>query len=107
MDFYHVHYLCTNRYVLIKDTPESKQETNGKFKFDYLGLAIFAVTMVALNVVINFGADLGWTSPLNLGLAVVTIVGLIAFIKVEKSKDVVLIDFSVFKNKPYTGATVF
>lgn len=91
---------------LLKDTPESKQVQSGKFKFDYLGLAIFAVTMVALNVVINFGADLGWTSPLILGLAVLTIVGLIVFIKVEKSKDVVLIDFAVFKNKPYTGATV-
>ena len=31
---------------------------------------------------------------------------MIVFIKVEKSKDIVLIDFSVFKNKPYTGATV-
>ena len=27
------------------------------------------------------------------------------FIKVEKSKEIVLIDFSVFKNKPYSGAT--
>ncbi|MBR2565192.1 MAG: MFS transporter [Paenibacillus sp.] len=91
---------------LLKDTPESKQESTGKFTFDYLGLAIFAVTMVALNVVINFGSDLGWTSPIILGLSVLTIVGLIVFIKVEKSKKVVLIDFAVFKNKPYTGATI-
>lgn len=91
---------------LLKDTPESKQESTGKFKFDYLGLAIFAVTMVALNVVINFGADLGWTSPIILGLSALTIIGLIVFIKVEKSKKVVLIDFAVFKNKPYTGATI-
>ena len=30
---------------------------------------------------------------------------MIVFIKVEKSKEIVLIDFSVFKNKPYSGAT--
>ena len=30
---------------------------------------------------------------------VVTIIGLIVFIKVEKGKEIVLIDFAVFKNK--------
>ena len=91
---------------LLKDTPESKQESTGAFKFDYTGLVIFIITMIALNVFINFGSDLGWTSPLTIGLLVVTIIGLIVFIKVEKSKKIVLIDFAVFKNKPYTGATV-
>lgn len=90
---------------LIKDTPESKGESTGTFKFDYTGLIIFIITMLALNVFITFGADLGWTSLLTIGLAVVTIIGAIVFFKVEKSKDIVLIDFSLFKNKPYSGAT--
>lgn len=90
---------------LIKDTPESKAEGTGKFKFDYSGLAIFAVTMIALNVFITFGADLGWTSAITILLAVVTIVGAIVFYKVEKRKAIALIDFSLFKNKPYAGAT--
>src|SRR3954470_13451683 len=80
---------------LLKDTPESKQKSTGAFKFDYTGLIIFIITMLALNVFINYGADLGWTSPLTIGLLVVTIIGLIVFIKVEKSKDIVLIDFAV------------
>jgi MFS transporter, DHA2 family, multidrug resistance protein len=91
---------------LLKDTPESKQRSTGAFKFDYAGLVIFVITMLALNVFITYGADLGWTSPLTIGLLVVTIIGLIVFIKVEKSKKIVLIDFAVFKNKPYTGATI-
>ncbi|MEK4387689.1 MFS transporter [Solibacillus sp. FSL W7-1464] len=91
---------------LLKDTPESKQESSGKFRFDYLGLAIFAVTMVALNIFITYGADFGWTSAKSLILAAVAVVGLIVFIKVEQSKEVVLIDFAVFKNKAYTGATI-
>ncbi|MFB5281050.1 MFS transporter [Peribacillus sp. Hz7] len=90
---------------LIKDTPESKGESTGAFKFDYTGLVIFIITMLALNVFITFGADLGWTSLLTIGLAIVTIIGAIVFFKVEKSKDIVLIDFSLFKNKPYSGAT--
>src|SRR5699024_5812338 len=47
---------------LIKDTPESKAETTGSFKFDFGGLGIFIVTMLALNVLITQGADFGWTS---------------------------------------------
>ncbi|MCM3633419.1 MFS transporter [Paenibacillus camelliae] len=90
---------------LIKDTPESKVEGNGAFKFDYSGLAIFAVTMIALNVVITFGSDLGWTSPITIILAIVTIVGAIVFFRVEKGKKIALIDFNLFKNKPYAGAT--
>lgn len=38
---------------LIKDVPESKTKTTGKFKFDFGGLAIFIVTMVAINVLIT------------------------------------------------------
>jgi len=92
---------------LLKDTPESKQESSGAFKFDYTGLIIFIVTVVALNVVVSYGDDLGWTSPIIIGLAVLAIIGIFVFIRVEKNKkDVVLIDFSVFKNKAYTGATV-
>lgn len=90
---------------LIKDTPESKGEGTGAFKFDYSGLAIFIVIMLALNVFITFGADLGWTSPTSIISAAITIVGAIVFFKVEKNKEIALIDFSLFKNKPYAGAT--
>ena len=91
---------------LLKDTPESKQESEGAFKFDYTGLVIFIVTMCALNLFINYGADLGWTSLTSHRSLAVAVIGLIVFVKVEKSKKIALIDFAVFKNKPYTGATI-
>lgn len=90
---------------LIKDTPESKGETSGTFKFDYTGLVIFIITMLALNVFITFGSDLGWTNLITIILAVVAVIGAIIFVKIEKGKDIALIDFSIFKNKPYSGAT--
>ncbi|KKK39848.1 quinolone resistance protein [Mesobacillus campisalis] len=90
---------------LLKETPESKGESTGAFKFDYTGLVIFIITMLALNIFITFGADLGWTNLITIALALVAIIGAIVFIKVEKGKEIVLIDFSLFKNKPYTGAT--
>lgn len=91
---------------LIKDTPESKAETTGKFKFDFGGLGIFIVTMLALNVFITQGAELGWTSLATIGLAIVTVIGVIAFIKYEAKRDNALIDFKMFKSKAYTGATI-
>lgn len=90
---------------LIKDTPESKVEGSGAFKFDYSGLAVFIVTMIALNVVITFGSDLGWTSPITIILAIVTVIGAIVFFRIERGKEIALIDFALFKNKPYAGAT--
>lgn len=91
---------------LLKDTPESKQSSTGKFQFDYSGLAIFIVTMVALNILITFGSDFGWISFTSLILMAITILGLVVFIIIERRKKIVLIDFELFKNKSYTGAVV-
>lgn len=91
---------------LIKEVPESKAVSQGKFKFDFGGLGIFIITMLALNVFITQGAELGWTNPLTIGLAVVTVVGIYAFIKYEGKRENALIDFKMFSIKPYTGATI-
>ena len=91
---------------LIKDVPESKAKANGKFRFDYGGLGIFIITMLAINILITQGAELGWTSMTTIILAVVSIVGVIGFIYYEGRRRNALIDFNLFKNKAYTGATV-
>lgn len=91
---------------LIRDVPESKAETSGKFKFDYGGLGIFIVTMLAINILITQGSDLGWTSLTSIILAIVSIAGILVFIWYEGKRENALIDFKLFKNKPYTGATI-
>ena len=67
---------------------------------------VFIVTMLALNIFITQGAELGWTNWITIVLLVVTVIGAIVFIKVENGKSNALIDFGLFKNAPYTGATV-
>jgi len=62
--------------------------------------------MVALNIFITQGAEIGWTSSLTIILLIVAVIGAIVFIKVENGKSNALIDFELFKNAPYTGATV-
>ncbi|WP_077325097.1 MFS transporter [Virgibacillus siamensis] len=91
---------------LIKDVPESKAKTTGKFKFDFGGLGIFIVTMLAINILITQGSNMGWTSLLTLLTAAVAVVGVFAFIKYEGKRSSALIDFKLFKNKAYTGATI-
>ncbi|QHS21475.1 MFS transporter [Virgibacillus sp. MSP4-1] len=91
---------------LIREVPESKAKTTGKFTFDFGGLGIFIVTMVAINVLITQGSNFGWTSPISLTLALVSILGVIVFVKYEGKRHSALIDFKLFKNKQYTGATI-
>ncbi|MNZ58483.1 Quinolone resistance protein NorB [compost metagenome] len=91
---------------LIKDTPESKAKQTDNSKFDVGGLVVFIITMLALNIFITQGAEMGWTSWLTIVLLVVAVIGAMIFIKVENGKSNALIDFGLFKNAPYTGATV-
>ncbi|MED1472514.1 MFS transporter [Bacillus salipaludis] len=91
--------------ILIKDTPESKGEQSSA-KFDMSGFITFIITMLALNLVITRGKDFGWTSPITIILIAITIIGAIIFFNIEKRKSASFIDFSLFKNKPYTGATI-
>jgi DHA2 family multidrug resistance protein-like MFS transporter len=91
---------------LLKDVPENKAKQSNSSKFDFAGFVIFLLVMVALNVVITRGGDFGWTSPISLTLMAVTVIGGWAFFKVVKGKTNGFIDFSLFKNKYFTGATV-
>jgi MFS transporter, DHA2 family, multidrug resistance protein len=91
--------------ILIKDTPESKAKSTGPFKFDVKGLIILVITMLALNLFITRGSDWGWTSAFTLICLAVAVIGTFVFFKVERNNPIALIDFTLFKNKPYAGAT--
>lgn len=93
--------------LLIKGTPESKMETTDKeSKFDYTGLLFFVVALLSLNLVITKGASFGWSSMTTIGLSAVCIVAMIIFFVIELAKKTTaFIDFSLFKNLPYSGAT--
>lgn len=97
--------------ILIKGTPESKVEqsaTEANSKFDISGLIAFIITMVSLNLVITQGKSLGQTSVTTIVLIeiVVFLIGAFAFFKIELNKAGGFIDFSLFKNRAYSGATV-
>ncbi|MFW5436788.1 MFS transporter [Paenibacillus apiarius] len=95
--------------LLIKGAPESKskvEQSGSKARFDFGGLVTFVITLVTLNLIITRGSSFGWTSAITLSLAVVFLVSTFIFFKIEFRHANGFIDFSLFKNKAYTGATV-
>lgn len=94
-------------FLMIKGTPESKAEATGKVhKFDAPGVIVFMVSMVSLMIVLIFGSKIGWTSGVTIGLAAIAIIGLSVFVRIERRVASPFVDFKLFRNKTFTGATV-
>jgi DHA2 family multidrug resistance protein-like MFS transporter len=92
--------------LMLKGTPESKAETKGAYKFDFAGVMTFMIAMVALQIVVTQGNKLGWMSPLILGLIAVTVVFGALFFRIENTAAQGFVDFKLFRNPTYTGATI-
>ncbi|MGB6083639.1 MFS transporter [Moheibacter sp.] len=94
-------------FFMVKGTPESKVEQKGeKKKQDILGILTFVVVMIALQVFVSQGSELGWTSPISIALIAVILIFGYLFYRIENGKDNAFIDFKLFKNSTYTGATI-
>ncbi|MEL4503457.1 MFS transporter [Luteococcus sp. H138] len=87
-------------------TPESKAEKTAPKRFDIVGLLLFIATILALMIVVIFGAQLGWASPVTLTLAALALVGMATFVWWEQRQSNPFMDFSLFTNKTFTGATI-
>ena len=75
---------------LIKDTPESKGESTGAFKFDYYWISHFYHHNACIKPFYYLWCRFGLDKPAYISLAVVAIIGIIVFVKVEKNKDIAL-----------------
>ncbi|MDO5665500.1 MAG: MFS transporter [Bacteroidia bacterium] len=92
--------------MMIQGTPESKAETTGNKKMDFAGIATFMLAMIALQLLVSKGSEFGWTSLIGIVLIVVTLIFTFLFFKIEKGKEGAFIDFKLFKNMTFTGATI-
>ncbi|EJE01460.1 MFS transporter [Staphylococcus epidermidis] len=92
--------------ILLRGIPESKDESAYNKKFDIIGIIIFVVMMLSINIVITQGDRIGWLNPLILILIAIFIVTLIAFYIFEKRQDEPFIDLSLFSNNVYIGTTL-
>lgn len=92
--------------LMIRGTPESKAELKGSYKFDFAGVATFMIAMIALQIVVTQGNKFGWTSPAMLGLIAVTVIFGALFFRIESRAAQGFVDFKLFNNPTYTGATI-
>ncbi len=93
-------------FVMILGTPESKVEQTEKKKFDVVGLALFIVGTLGLMITLLYGSKLGWLSPTVIILAIVGIVAYVLFYLWETKQAAPFIDFKLFQNTTFTGATI-
>lgn len=93
--------------VLIKGTPEvpRKKEVANQ-KFDFIGLFLFFLCILSLNLLITQSSEHGIGSPFILLLITIFIFSVIAFISIENKIRNPLVDFEIFKDKGYTAATL-
>lgn len=92
--------------LMVRGTPESKATVEKDYRFDTMGVLTFMVTMLALQVLATQGSEIGWTSPVTLGLGAVAIVVGGIFFKTETSARNPFVNFALFRNSTYTGATI-
>lgn len=92
--------------LMMRGTPESKAAGQTNQKFDLKGVLTFMVMMVGLQVVATQGANFGWTSPLTLGILAISIIATVMFLQMGRNNPYSFIDFKLFRNMTYTGATI-
>lgn len=93
-------------FVLILGTPESAPAAGTKRRFDFIGLALFIGGTLSLMIVLIFGARLDWGSPTVIVLGVVAVLAYGLFYVWERRQGNPFIDFDLFKNTTFTGATL-
>ena len=100
MDLLDVDHRRSAELVVAHRNPR-KQSRADEFdkRFDWIGLFAFVVAMVALNVIIGQGSELGWLSPTLLALLVVFFISAVIFFKVENRTANSFVDLKLFKDK--------
>jgi DHA2 family multidrug resistance protein-like MFS transporter len=91
---------------MVRGTPESRAESKQGYKFDTVGVLTFMIAMIALLVFATQGAQFGWTSAASLGLLGVSLLFGFLFVRTESHSPNAFVDFRLFGNMVYTGATI-
>ena len=92
--------------LMVRGTPESRVEGGRAYKPDVPGIATFMIAMVALQVLLTQGSRLGWSSAASLALLGAAVVFGAVFVRVESGNPDAFVDFSLFRNPTYAGATL-
>jgi len=99
LDIFNQHpdrYACC-LIISIKE-PDIEKES-GKNKLDFIGLAMYGISIFCLLYILNKGQDDGWLSMKIIFIFSIFIIAFISFLLYEKKIKNPLIEFSLFKNR--------
>ena len=89
-------------YYAYKMLPHSIKTERKNFKFDYKGFFYFTISLFALLLAISEGHSWGWNSLKIISLGVITLIYGVLFYIRDHHINYPLINFSMFKIKPFT-----
>jgi len=91
--------------VTLFATHESRDETATR-EVDIPGIAALTVGLTALVLALVQANSWGWGSARIIGLFAVAVVGLLAFVTIERRSRAPIVDFTFFKSRSFVGANV-
>jgi DHA2 family multidrug resistance protein len=92
-------------YRLVEDPPWAKRTAGAGIKFDYIGVALLALGVGALQVMLDKGQEDDWFgSRFILTLAILAAVGLISLVIWEWFSKAPIVEVRLFKNLNFLGA---
>ncbi|AKK10377.1 MFS transporter [Corynebacterium uterequi] len=92
--------------ALMRQIPEDAPAAGTANKTDFPGIVTLALFVLTLLLVVTQGSVIGWTNWITWALLAVSIISLTAFIRTENRVANPLVEFSLFKNTVFTGATI-
>ncbi len=87
-------------------TVKESRDPNRSRSIDIAGTVLIAVILVPLLLALSEGSDWGWASLRTIGCLVVTVLGTVAFVAVEKRVAAPLVDLKLLRNRVLVGSTV-
>ena len=92
--------------LLMRQIPESAPAAGRDTRTDWTGIISLAITLAALLIVVTQGSTIGWGSLATWTLLGVALVAFGIFVNAEQHADSPLVDFKLFRNTVFTGATI-
>src|SRR5206468_10258996 len=89
--------------LTVAKVAESRDPNRSK-SIDFLGTILLAVILVPLVLALSEGASWGWASAAFVACLVISIVGCVLFVVVEKRVPAPLVDLALLKNQILVGA---
>ncbi len=90
--------------ITLPKVPDTHSSAAGPF--DLVGSLFSVLAVGGLVLAIHEGPEQGWTSPVTLGAALVSVVGLAAFVRQERRTAYPLLDISVFRDRRLSAGAV-